>query len=162
MYKPKDHGMKCLPLKMIRIFGRSVNLISKKWMSLTCHMDPDLVGTSCLQAALHISSISKALQYLVMGRCIFAVFVINGHFLTVYRMTPDRTFDPACIFFKIATDNGSVPSFNCVLLQLLCKVFMGNIIFTYKNRSCGIHIDPVDDPRPHHTIDPGKMALTVV
>ena len=107
--------MKRLPLKVIWISSRSVNLISKKRMSLTCHVYPDLMCTSCFQPALHISGIPETLQNLIMGHCIFAVFVINGHFLTVNGMTPDGSFDPASIFFKVSTDDCPVPSFDRML-----------------------------------------------
>ena len=36
---------------------------------------------------------------------------------------------------------------------------MGKIIFAYDQNSGGVHIDPVDDPRTHNTVNTGKLIL---
>ena len=38
---------------------------------------------------------------------------------------------------------------------------MGKIIFAYDQNSGGVHIDPVDDPRTHNTVNTGKLILAM-
>ena len=61
MDKAQDPGVEGLSLELIRTSGRSIDQISQERMSQTRHMDPDLMGTTGLQAALDLCEARKAL-----------------------------------------------------------------------------------------------------
>ena len=126
-------------------------------------MYTDLMGTACLQAALYIGCISETFQHLIMGDCIFSIFVVDRHFFPVNGMTADRCprSVPSSSFRLPATiaryRRLMECSFSCPGQISVCGV-----IFAYKKCSGGIFVDAVDNARTHNTIDSGKIIPAVV
>ena len=85
MYKSKNHCMKCLSMKMIRIFGRSIDRISQEWMSQACHMYTNLMRATCFQTTFNICGLTETLQDFIMCNCLFSIFMVDRHLLTIDR-----------------------------------------------------------------------------
>ena len=83
-----------------------------------------------------------------------AVWRFCAHFFTVCRVAPDRRIDCACIFFQIANDHSVIPPCDMMLFELFCKDLVRTVIFADEKGTCCVHIDPVDDPRAEHPVDP--------
>ena len=113
----------CLPLKVIGISGRPVHLHLRE---ADVRDLPDEHGSDVyvlFPAGIQYKcACPKTLQYLIMGHCLFAVFVIDGHFLTVHRMTADRRIDGAFVFFEVSIDDCPVSSRDRMNFQLFCKI----------------------------------------
>ena len=116
MHKSKNLRMKRLTLKGIWALRRPIDLISKKRMMNTGHMDTDLMGSASLQHAFNIGILAETFQHPVMGNGFFSIFFINGHLFPVCRMTADGCVDSSLILFQHAMDDCPVPSVDAVFL----------------------------------------------
>ena len=131
-------------------------------MTYARHMNANLVGTAGLKLAFDISVIPESLQNPVMRDSASAVWCFCAHFLPVCRITSDRRVHCTCIFFQIAEDNGVIPACNMMFFELVCKDLMGPVILADEERTCRVHIDPVDNPRAENTVNSGKAAAAVI
>ena len=101
MHKAQYHGMKRLPLQVVRIFTRAVNLIPQKRVPDAGHMHADLMGPPCFQPAFNVGCVPETLQNLIMGYSFLPVLIVNGHLFTVNRMAADRPFHRPLVILQI-------------------------------------------------------------
>ena len=125
-------------------------------------MDPDLVGTAGLQAALHMGIAGIAAQDGVMGHRPPAVFPVNGHLLPVHRVAADGGVHGALVLFQTAHRHRLIGAGQGVVLELLGQSQVGAVVFGGDDQPRGVPVDAVDDPRPQHAVDPGQGVAAVV
>lgn len=100
MGKPEDFGVKTLPFKGILRLFRTIDGIAQKRMSDGCHMHPDLMGPSRLQAAFDVGkTFFQAFQHPVMSDCSPAGLPVYGIFFRSFLLlaigastVPDSSF----------------------------------------------------------------------
>lgn len=117
------------------------------------HVNPDLMGSSRLQAALQVSEASEPLQYPVMGDGISTASFIYGHFFPVHRMSADGSVYRALFFLQVSVDDGPVFPGDGMVFKLLRQKAVGGVRFADHKGTGGILIDPMDDSGPHHPVD---------
>ena len=49
-----------------------------------------------------------------------------------------------------------------MILQLLGKIAVCSVVFTYQKSTCGILVNAVDDSWPHNTVNAGQVPLAMV
>ena len=130
-------------------------------MSQTCHMYTNLMRTTCFQTTFNIRSLTETLQDFIMCNCLFSIFMVDRHLLTIDRMTPDRCVYSPFIFFDISLNNCTISSFNTVFLKLFCKVSVHHIILTDQKSPRSVFIDTMNDTRTHNSIDSGEIISTM-
>ena len=145
--------MKCLSLKMVWIFRRTVYGIPQKRMAKACHMNANLMGTSGFQSAFNISGVTETFQNLIMCYCFFSVFVVDSHLFTVCRVTSYGSIYSSLIFFQIALYNGAIASVDTMDFQLFRKIPVDSIVFTDQKCTGGILVDTVDNSWTENTVE---------
>lgn len=162
MNKSKAICMQRLSFQTKSSLARPVNLISQKWMPDGSHMYSDLVRASCFQPALNISKIPEALKHPIVCDSLLPVFLIDGHPLSVLLIPAyGRTYRTFLLLYRSMHD-GAITSVQGMRPQLPGNFPMGKIVFTHNQRSCGIPVNPMHNPRPQHSVNPGEMPLTVI
>ena len=154
--------MKGLSLEMVGIFAGAVDFIAQKGMPKAGHMYTDLVGAACLKTALYIGGVPETFQNLIMGDGILAVFVVDGHFLAVNRVTADWPLYGSLILLQIAGNNSPVSALDGMVLQLLGQIPVCGVIFAHKKCPGGVFVNAVDNAGTHYSVDSGKISLAVV
>ena len=105
-------------------------------MSYRCHVYTNLMCTSGFQFTLYIREFSKTFKNLKMRYGVFAVFMINCHFFTIYRMSTNWRIDCSKIIFYIVVNNGMISSCAAMNFKLVCNTIMSFVIFTDDENTC--------------------------
>ena len=117
---------------------------------------------SCFKPAFDIGKLLKPLQDPVMSHCRTSVSLIDTHLLPVRRMAADRSIHRPFLLPDHSVDDGTISADNRMLLQLCSHQSVSRVILTCDQYSCGIHIDPMDDPRPENSVDARQLTPAVV
>ena len=85
------------------------------------HVGSYLMGTSCLQTALHQSHIAIPLQYLIMSNSTLAnlrPWGKDSHTKTVFRVTPDIPLDTSRVLREVSPYQGMITTMRIVVEEL--------------------------------------------
>ena len=125
-------------------------------------MDADLVCASRLQATLDKCIYPEAFQDAVMRDCVAPLLRVDAHFFAIRRMASNRRMDSALILAQIAKYDGIIHAGDRMHLELFCERIVGEIILAYYQHAGCVHIDPVDNPRTHDSVDAGELILAMI
>ena len=89
------------------------------------------------------------------------ILFCDCHALAVRRMTANRRIYGAGILLEVPVDHRLIHACKTVFFDLLCQTLMGKIVFGNDQQAAGVLIDPMDNPRPDHAVDPRKGIAAV-
>ena len=110
-------------------------------------MDPDLVGASRLQAALHMGEARVARQHPPVGHRLPAVLPVDGHPLPVHRVSADGGVHGAAILPQPAHRHRLIDPGQAVVLELGGQGQVGPVVLRGDDQAAGVPVDAVDDAR---------------
>ena len=100
--------MECLPFDGEMVFLPAIERVIHDGMTDVCHVDADLVGTSCFQLALDPGVMRHEFKYTEMGDGMLAGLRLYVPFHAILRTAPQGETDDARISFHLPMDEGDV------------------------------------------------------
>ena len=154
--------MQALSLRHKRGFSASrIYLISQQRMMNMCHMDTDLMCSSCFKTTLHIGILPESLENLAVGHSLLPV-ASHSHTLPILGIPSQGSIYSEFIFRNVVVQNGKIAPHDTVLLKLGCDAVMGCVVLADYHASGGVSVNPVDDAGAHHAVDTGEAVAAVV
>ena len=100
--------------------ARTIDFITSDRMANVGHVNPYLVGPSCLQLQLDQAIIPETLQDMETGQSWFS-FGCHSLLLAVLVTPSNRRLNHTSIVGKIAVDNGPILAQGLLSLELICQ-----------------------------------------
>ena len=124
----------------------------------TRHVDTDLVGPSCLQAAADLCVSVVPCQHFPVGHGGTPGSLHNGHALAVCRMPADGSIDDPALLPEAAADHGFIHAGEAPIRKLRRQRLVSEIVFRNNQEAGCIFVDAVNDPGAFFSADTGEAV----
>ena len=128
-------------------FCAIIAFVIKERMTYPVEMNADLMGSSCLKAALDHCHVAEAFKNLEVGHSMLAMISVRedpeSH--TVIRVTSDIACDGALIFLDIAPYDSYITTLDRMYEELLREIELRLFVLSYNQKTRGILIDAMHE-----------------
>lgn len=131
----------------------AINGVSKERVPHRGQMNPDLVGTSCFQAALHMGKAAVSCQYGPVRYGGTAGSWLHRHPFPIHRVTANRGVYGAAVLPETSHRYRLIHTSQGVVLKLSGQGQMRPVIFGGDDQAGGVPVDAVDDARAQLPVD---------
>ena len=143
------------------LFG-SIDHISQQRVADVGQMDPDLVGSSGLQAALNMGIPRKTGENGPVGDRLPSLQEVDRHPLSICPVAGDGGVDRARVLSQIANAYRLILPVQAVILKLLRQSEVGEIVFGGDKKAGGIPVDAVNNTGAEGSVDSGERFFAVI
>lgn len=137
-----------------------VLVVADDRMSDVLHVHANLVGPARLQSEFQVGVFRKTLENPEVRDCILSP-LHNRHQFSVLEASSNWGFNPSEIVFNNPVDNGVVFPRDPVFREISAQRPVREIVLAGDEESRSALVQPVDDSRPRHAPDAGKIHAMV-
>ena len=116
-------------------------------------MDPDLMGSPCLQAALHMGIAGVPGQDGPVGHRLPAIFGVDSHPFPVHRMPSNGSADRAAVLPEAPHRHRLIGPGKGVVLELSGQSQVGPVMLGGDNQAGGVPVDAVNNAGAQLAVD---------
>ncbi len=157
MIEGKPVGVEELTLQAV-LLATAVGRVANQWVSNRGEVGADLVRATGLQAGLEVGLGGQELEHFEVCAGLPRGSTGDRHAVALARGAANRGIDRARSRSEVTLGQGKVDPLDLAALDLCLQSAVGGIVASDDQKTAGVLVEAVDDPRPLSFLPPPSMS----